>query len=238
MITILTLVSLFMVTAPYGRHLREGWGPRIKAVWAWVIMEMPVLLAFPVYLWISGASLNLVTGIFTLMWMGHYGYRTLYYPWQRRNVLKTYPVLIPLLAIFYNLINGYTNAWYIYAIHPGYTLSWLSDPRFLIGLSLFLVGFGINCHSDRVLLRLKTPEDPTYKIPKDGLHRQVASPNYFGEILEWTGWAIATWSPAGLLFAAYTFANLAPRAHSNLKWYRENFPDYPKDRKALVPYIW
>ena len=55
------------------------------------------------------------------------------------------------------------------------------------------------------------------------------------EIVEWLGWALLTWSPAGLAFAAWTMANLVPRARAHHRWYRERFPDYPARRKALVP---
>ena len=48
---------------------------------------------------------------------------------------------------------------------------------------------------------------------------------------------LATWSVAGLAFALYTAANLAPRAVANHAWYRERFPDYPARRRALVPYV-
>ena len=57
------------------------------------------------------------------------------------------------------------------------------------------------------------------------------------KILEWTGFAIAAWSLPGLAFAVFTFANLAPRAFANHKWYKEKFPDYPEERKALLPFI-
>ena len=40
---------------------------------------------------------------------------------------------------------------------------------------------------------------------------------------------------AGLAFAAWTMANLVPRARAHHRWYRERFPDYPARRKALVP---
>ncbi len=66
----------------------------------------------------------------------------------------------------------------------------------------------------------------------------MASPNYFGEVLEWCGWALAVKGLAGWAFAIYTFANLAPRARSHLRWYREKFDDYPNQRKALIPFIW
>ena len=45
------------------------------------------------------------------------------------------------------------------------------------------------------------------------------------------------WSLAGLSFAVYTFANLAPRAFSNHAWYREKFADYPRGRRALIPFV-
>ena len=69
-------------------------------------------------------------------------------------------------------------------------------------------------------------------------YRWVSSPNYLGEIIQWAGWALATWSAAGLAFFALTIANLAPRARSNQRWYRSEFPDDPADRRALIPYLW
>jgi 3-oxo-5-alpha-steroid 4-dehydrogenase 1 len=56
-------------------------------------------------------------------------------------------------------------------------------------------------------------------------------------MIEWTGWAIATWSTAGLAFAVYTAANLGPRALRHHAWYRERFADDPRERKALIPYL-
>jgi hypothetical protein len=56
-----------------------------------------------------------------------------------------------------------------------------------------------------------------------------------GEIIEWCGWALATWTFAGAAFAFFTIANLLPRALSHHRWYREKFPDYPRERKAIIP---
>jgi protein-S-isoprenylcysteine O-methyltransferase Ste14 len=66
----------------------------------------------------------------------------------------------------------------------------------------------------------------------------VSSPNYLGEITIWLGWALATWSLPGLAFAFWTVANLLPRARANHTWYRQTFPDYPAERKALIPKVW
>ncbi|MHA1224721.1 MAG: hypothetical protein ACTSP3_15975 [Candidatus Heimdallarchaeaceae archaeon] len=51
------------------------------------------------------------------------------------------------------------------------------------------------------------------------------------------GWAIAVWSWPAFLFAMWTLANLLPRAKSNHDWYKDKFPDYPKERKAIIPFI-
>ncbi|KAJ6968797.1 steroid 5-alpha-reductase DET2 [Populus alba x Populus x berolinensis] len=57
-------------------------------------------------------------------------------------------------------------------------------------------------------------------------------------IVEWFGWAVMTWSWAGFGFLLYTCANLVPRACANHKWYLEKFrEDYPKNRKAVIPFL-
>ncbi len=118
---------------------------------------------------------------------------------------------------------------------PPYDAAWLGDPRFIAGAGVFLCGLALNIRSDNILLRLRTQGGPDYSIPRGGLFRHVSCPNYLGEILEWGGWALATWSMAGLGFFVYAAANLGPRALSNHRWYRERFADYPTDRKALIP---
>ena len=62
-------------------------------------------------------------------------------------------------------------------------------------------------------------------------------PNHFSEIIEWSGFALMTWSLPGLAFAIWTLVNLLPRALHHHKWYQATFPDYPANRKALIPYI-
>jgi hypothetical protein len=32
-------------------------------------------------------------------------------------------------------------------------------------------------------------------------------------------------------------ANLAPRALKTHRWYKDTFPDYPEQRKALIPFV-
>jgi protein-S-isoprenylcysteine O-methyltransferase Ste14 len=147
------------------------------------------------------------------------------------------PLAIVTMGFAFNLINAPLNAIGLFYIPTSNSSGWLPDPFFLIGISLFILGFVVNIHSDHILRKLRQPLETEYKIPRGGLFRWVTSPNYLGEIIEWVGWMIAAQSLASVAFAAFTFANLAPRARAHHKWYLANFPDYPKNRKALIPWV-
>lgn len=62
--------------------------------------------------------------------------------------------------------------------------------------------------------------------------------NYFGELVEWTGYAIMTQSPAAVLFALWTAANLVPRARTHHRWYLQNLKGYPTNRRAILPFLY
>lgn len=232
----LTFVSLFFVTAPYGRHARKGWGPEIGQRAGWVLMELPAsLLWLAIYL--AGAhALDAAPLALLALWQLHYVNRTFVFPFRIRADGKTTPISIVATAIVFNTLNAYVNARWVSEL-GSYPASWLLDARFVVGAALFLAGFAINQHADWVLMSLRKPGEKGYKVPRGGMYRWISCPNYFGEILEWTGWAIATWSLAGLAFALYTIANLAPRAIKHHQWYLEKFPDYPRERRALVPFL-
>jgi steroid 5-alpha reductase family enzyme len=95
----------------------------------------------------------------------------------------------------------------------------------------------INIQSDNILIRLRKSTELGYQIPKGGFFRFVSCPNFFGEIIEWTGFAIMAWSLPALSFAIWTFINLVPRGVDHHKWYKRKFGDYPKERKAVLPFL-
>jgi 3-oxo-5-alpha-steroid 4-dehydrogenase 1 len=45
------------------------------------------------------------------------------------------------------------------------------------------------------------------------------------------------WNLGALAFLVWTVANLAPRAFRTHHWYRQQFSDYPRERKALIPFV-
>lgn len=228
---------LFIVRAPYGRHIRAGWGPVLENRLGWFIMESPAVLVFGVIV-LAYAKLNLTAILLLLMWELHYCHRAFIYPWTLKKGKKM-PWSIVLMAIVFNTTNGYLNGWSIASQPDKYAVDWIGSPQFIIGVLVFFAGMALNKVSDHQLAELGRAKHGQggYQIPRGLGYRWVSCPNYLGEIIQWSGWAIATWSLAGWVFAIWTMANLAPRALANHRWYRETFDDYPRERRALIPYL-
>jgi protein-S-isoprenylcysteine O-methyltransferase Ste14 len=230
-------IMLFFVNAPYGRYLRPGWGYSIDNRLGWFIMESTAAVLFAV-LFLTGDAYSKVSLVYLFMWEAHYVHRGFIYPFTLPSRGKKIPLLIVSFGLIFNTVNAYLNGRYLFFLADSYNDSWLSDWRFVVGLSLFVTGFAINRHSDHLLRKLKGIRAVGYQIPCGGLFRWVSSPNYLGEIMLWSGWALATWSLPGLAFAIWTVANLAPRARANHRWYKSEFESYPPERKALIPGVW
>jgi 3-oxo-5-alpha-steroid 4-dehydrogenase 1 len=134
--------------------------------------------------------------------------------------------------------------------------------HFIAGICIWFVGFIMNIQSDSILRNLRNNDNdssgsntssgnktkdtqPTsitpaqrYKIPHGGFFQYVSCANFFGEIIEWLGYAIASSSIAAWGFWAFVCANLIPRGMAHHKWYLDKFKeDYPKDRSAVIPFI-
>ncbi len=232
----LTFIGLRLVTAPYGRHGRRGWGPTVPAWLGWLVMESPAVLVFGATFALGTNRGHAVPLVFLGLWQTHYLYRAYGYPFVMRTGARL-PVTIMLMAIAFNVLNGWLNARWVAQLGD-YPVGWLADPRFLAGVVLFGSGLGLNLSADLTLRGLRRPGETGYRIAHGGGYRWVSCPNYLGEIVEWCGWALATWSLPGLAFAVFTAANLAPRAIDHHAWYRAHFPDYPPKRRALVPFVW
>jgi 3-oxo-5-alpha-steroid 4-dehydrogenase 1 len=237
-LAILIFIVLFYIVAPYGRHIRKGWGPVLDNRLGWIIMEAVSPLIFAACFMLGSNVKTLTLVIFFCMWEAHYIHRAFIYPFHLQSPVKRMPVTVISLGIFFNAVNAYLNGRYIFTFSAGYSSGWLTDPRFIAGFVIFILGFVINRNADTILRSLRKSNDVDYKISYTGFYNYISCPNYLGEILIWIGWATATWSLAGLSFAMWTIANLVPRARANHNWYKENFSDYPPERKALVPGVW
>ncbi|MGH0164270.1 UNVERIFIED_CONTAM: hypothetical protein FKN15_048165 [Acipenser sinensis] len=131
-------------------------------------------------------------------------------------------------------VGGQRSSWAAYRQarrHPARLQGFL-----VRGGIMFLLGMAINIHSDDILRNLRKPGERNYKIPRGGMFEYVSGANFLGEIIEWFGYALATWSLPALSFAFFTLCSIGPRAYHHHRYYLEKFEDYPKSRKALIPF--
>jgi protein-S-isoprenylcysteine O-methyltransferase Ste14 len=232
---IATFIALFFIVAPYGRHTRGGWGPTIPDRVGWALMESPSLVLFSAIFFTGPHRFEPAPLALWAMWAIHYGNRTIVYPLRIKSKRRM-PIAIAAMAIVFNVTNATMNGSWIG--HLGtYDADWTSRPKFIAGAALFACGMLVNLDADRRLFALRATSTTGYAIPRGGLYELVSCPNYLGEIAEWIGWALASWSLGGLAFAIFTFANLAPRALSNHAWYKRTFEEYPRGRRALLPFV-
>ncbi|OIQ27058.1 MAG: hypothetical protein BM564_13395 [Bacteroidetes bacterium MedPE-SWsnd-G2] len=234
-IAIFTFVLLQFVKAPYGRHVRKGWGPEISNKLGWIIMEFPSF-GIILYFYIS-SNQSSYASILSLLWLFHYFNRTFIFPFKIRTKGKKMPIIIVLSAIIFNSINAGLNGYFFSSLET-YTDSSFLNWKFVLGISIFIIGFIVNQVSDYKLINLRKPGELDYKIPRGFLFDFISCPNLLGELAQWLGFAIMAWNYPATSFLVWTAANLIPRAISHHNWYKKQFKNYPKNRGALVPKIW
>lgn len=203
-------------------------------------MESPVFIAMCVLWLMSGRTWEAGPLALFVLFQAHYLQRAFIFPLLLRGESKM-PLGIVVMGMAFNTLNA--------LMQGGVDLLRLAR-RLLRRLvrkalhlrrgGLFHGGMAVNLHSDHIIRNLRKPGDTRHYIPRGGMFRYVSSANYFGELLEWTGFAVASWSWAGAVFAWWTFANLAPRAASLYKRYAQEFGKEftALKRKKIIPFIY
>ena len=238
-IAAIVFVTLYFVEAGYGMLFDKKWGKSIPNKIAWICMEAPVFLVM-LLLWSrSERQFETVPLLFFLFFELHYFQRAFIFPLLIKGKSKM-PAGIMAMGIVFNLLNGYIQGTWIFYLAPEnmYTIEWLATPQFIIGTLLFFGGMFINWQSDYIVRHLRQPGDTKHYLPKGGMFNYVTSANYFGELVEWCGFAILTWSASGALFAWWTFANLVPRANTIWHKYKTMFGKEVGKRKRVIPFIY
>ncbi|MDO4165254.1 MAG: DUF1295 domain-containing protein [Bacteroides sp.] len=241
-VALVVFVALYFVKAGYGMFRTSAWGVSVNNKLGWVLMEAPVFFVM-LWLWMcSGAGFTMPQFLFFLLFQLHYLQRSFVFPFLMSGESRM-PVAIMLMGIVFNVLNGMMQAGGIFYFAPAgmYAdgMAYLLKPHALIGLALFVVGMGINLHSDHVIRHLRLPGDTKHYLPQKGFYRYVTSANYFGELVEWTGFAVLTASLAAWVFVWWTFANLVPRANAIHRRYREEFGNEAVGRrKRIIPFIY
>ena len=240
-VAVVVFLSLYFVDAGYGKFYHSKWGPSLDNHWGWFLMEVPVFIAMLALWWLSDRRGDTVRVVFLLLFELHYFHRSFIFPLQLHGHSRM-PLSIVLMGVVFNTLNALMQGGWIFWISPAdyYPQTWLTSLPFIAGTLVFFAGMFVNIQSDSIIRNLRKPGDTAHYLPKGGMFRYVTSANYFGEFLEWTGFAILTWSWAGAVFALWTFANLAPRAARIHDMYSREFPGQfdPQKVKRIIPFLY
>lgn len=240
----LVILAGFFMQSPYGRFATESKASlNLNPKLGWWLMELPATISFVVFFLWNWPGANAAALLMGAIWLIHYGNRGWFFPLAIRVApgrKSTFNVSVMLAGMFVVGIHGYLNATW-FTVFGGFTAEWLTDPRFIIGLIIYVIGLALILHSEYVVRNLRPREPGTsateYKIPYGGGFRFVTSPQYLGELTAWAGFTVFTWGLPGVMIFLISAGNLVPRAFATHKWYKEKFPDYPANRKALIPYV-
>ena len=240
-LAVVVFLFLYFVDAGYGKFYRPSWGPSLDNHLGWFLMEVPVFAVMLLLWWFSGRRTDTVRLIFLLFFEIHYFHRSFIFPQQLRGHSRM-PWAIVAMGALFNTLNALMQGGWIFYFSPAdrYPASWLTSLPFLSGTALFFAGMFVNIQSDSIIRNLRKPGDTAHYLPRGGMFRYVTSANYFGEWMEWTGFAILTWSWAGAIFSLWTFANLCPRAARIHRMYSEEFPEQMAalKPKRFIPFIY
>eukprot|EP01065_Artemidia_motanka_P034800 TRINITY_DN4262_c4_g1_i1.p1 TRINITY_DN4262_c4_g1~~TRINITY_DN4262_c4_g1_i1.p1 ORF type:complete len:299 (+),score=96.22 TRINITY_DN4262_c4_g1_i1:66-899(+) len=243
--------------APYGKFANRSLGsvqldPRL----GWWLMEIPATASF-LYHFLkhdpkekAAEEKKEKTGkgpskrmkyLLALLWLVHYGNRGWFFPLSIRvqpGTKANFSRGNALVGAIFTGLHGYAHARMFRTHGEHLNDDWFKDPRFIIGLILYEIGFWLTVHSEKVVRNLRAPGAPRYSIPRGGGFNLVTNPHYFGELLGWFGFSMLTWSVPSAAVFTISALNLIPRSFQNHEWYLKKFPEYAKlNRKVLVPFL-
>ncbi len=142
------------------------------------------------------------------------------------------------------LTNLFKNCWYYwffggsmgYVInHPLFTSP--SVDRVYAGAALFVAAELGNFYCHWVLRQLRPPGSKERRIPQGFPFTLVSCPNYTFEVLAWISFNVMAPSAIGILFTIVGFAQMSVWALGKHRNYRRDFKEYPRSRKAIVPFL-
>ncbi|XP_037082828.1 3-oxo-5-alpha-steroid 4-dehydrogenase 1-like [Pollicipes pollicipes] len=230
------LVTVVLVGTPPGR-----WFVRNRFRWpvnnriGWCLKELPSLL---IPIWhLSGQTGPLLRPplLPLSLFAAHYFQRTFIYP-LRMSADSARPLPYILMAAAFTTWNGQLQS--LAAHRCPADSSDTYTTLHAVGAVIFVLGAAINIDSDQRLLALRKPGGPRYCVPHGGFFEFVTAANYLGEMIEWWGYALVSWTPAALFFALFTTVYLTGCAAELHEQNKARFgAEYPRERRRIVPFL-
>lgn len=228
------------------RLLFKDLGPQLAFRTVYLVEYLGPLLIYPIFALrliptkyigygVKPAPLTAIQYVAFILYMAHFIKREL----ETVYVHEFGTMTMPRFNIFKNSIYYWGFAAFVsWNVNKPWAHE-IAPWHLYIGASVFVISALLNglCHLQ--LKALRTPGSSEWKMPSGGLFEYVTVPNYFCEIITWIGFNILTnFTIGGILFniaGAYQMLEWAVERH---KKYKKIFPNYPKSRKIIIPFIY
>lgn len=144
---------------------------------------------------------------------------------------------MPIFNLFKNSSYYWGYAFFVayFVLHPQFTSPCMTQVY--IGAAAMVVFELMNLYCHVYLSGLRPAGSTERKIPRGFLFELVSCPNYLVEILSWVAFTVMTNSLPSLLFTLSGAGQMLIWALGKHRRYKKEFPEYPKNRKALIPFI-
>uniref|UniRef100_A0A915JJX0 Steroid 5-alpha reductase C-terminal domain-containing protein n=1 Tax=Romanomermis culicivorax TaxID=13658 RepID=A0A915JJX0_ROMCU len=127
--------------------------------------------------------------------------------------------------------------------HPLYTVASFGNVQIGLGLFGFIFCQFGNLSVHLAFMKMRPAGTKQRKVPMPNanpftkLFSLVSCPNYTYEVGAWLSYSIMTQSLPALLFTIAGFYQMTIWAIGKHKNYRKEFPNYPKNRKSIIPFV-
>lgn len=126
---------------------------------------------------------------------------------------------------------------------PRFSVSDISAHH-IIGTVIFLWAFCVQFDSNLRMASLRKDHKGNvvtlnHKIPQGGMFAYVSCPHYMAELAIYCALSLVLGQPntTWWLMMAWNWSNQMAFSFLSHSWYRQNFPTYPKHRKAIIPFV-
>uniref|UniRef100_A0A6T5U6C0 3-oxo-5-alpha-steroid 4-dehydrogenase C-terminal domain-containing protein n=1 Tax=Lankesteria abbotti TaxID=340204 RepID=A0A6T5U6C0_9APIC len=166
----------------------------------------------------------------------HYAKRELESLFVHRFSSATMPIYrLPINCFHYWIIFGASVGYFV--CHPRYHALFTSPIPIYTAALVMLVFEFFNFQTHITLRNLRPRGTKSRGIPQGWGFELVSCANYFWESLAWLVFSILTFTLSSWIFLVVAFVQMSIWALKRHHAYQKEFKDYPRKRRAIVPFV-
>ncbi|KAL7066901.1 3-oxo-5-alpha-steroid 4-dehydrogenase domain-containing protein [Cryptosporidium serpentis] len=250
----------FNIDSPHGEVLKEGLlssygvdngtslyfkdlGVQISWRLVFFIEYLGPIIIFPFFYFFPSLIYNelapkkcLAQKLALVLTLFHYIKREIETCFVHRFSIATMPIIrLPINCFHYWILFGIGVGYFV--CHPRYIAPQYPPVVFYILTALMCIFEFLNFNSHLVLRKLRDRGTKKRGTPHGWGFNYISCANYFWETLAWISFCFIVNCATCWFYTMVAFGQMTQWALKKHRNYLREFPDYPKTRKAIIPFI-